>query len=168
MVDIKPMTAEYEAYLRDESRSTGDAQSISFPRDEQEIREVLASLAAASERVPVTVQGARTGLAAGAVPAGGHIMNLSRANGYLGLRRDDAGTYYLRMQPGVILSELRRHLANKTLPTDGWDRESLTVLKRMYDGPEQFFATDPTEISAWPPATPPARAATATVRCART
>lgn len=80
MVDIKPMTAEYEAYLRDESRSTGDAQSISFPRDEQEIREVLASLAAASEHVPVTVQGARTGLAAGAVPAGGHIMNLSRAN----------------------------------------------------------------------------------------
>ncbi|MBM6786585.1 FAD-binding oxidoreductase [Collinsella tanakaei] len=148
MVDIKPMTAEYEAYLRDESRSTGDAQSISFPRDEQEIREVLASLAAASERVPVTVQGARTGLAAGAVPAGGHIMNLSRANRYLGLRRDDAGTYYLRMQPGVILSELRRHLANKTLPTDGWDRESLAVLKRMYDGPEQFFATDPTEISA--------------------
>ena len=121
---------------------------------------------------PVTVQGARTGLAAGAVPAGGHVMNLARANRYLGLRQDDAGTYYLRAQPGVILSELRRHLANKTLPVDGWDAESLAALERLYAGPEQFFPTDPTEAprawEAWRRAMPRARAATATVPCAGT
>ena len=152
MVDILPLSAEYEAYLRDESRSSGTADSISFPRDEEEIRSVLQALRAAAPQggvlAPVTVQGARTGLAAGAVPAGGHVMNLARANRYLGLRQDDAGTYYLRAQPGVILSELRRHLANKTLPVDGWDAESLAALERLYAGPEQFFPTDPTEASA--------------------
>ena len=152
MVDILPLSAEYEAYLRDESRSSGTADSISFPRDEEEIRSVLQTLRTAAPRggapAPVTVQGARTGLAAGAVPAGGHVMNLARANRYLGLRQDDAGTYYLRVQPGVILSELRRHLANKTLPVDGWDAESLAALDKLYAGPEQFFPTDPTEASA--------------------
>ena len=148
MVDIKPMSSEYEAYLRDESRSAGKAESISFPQDEQEMRAVLERLAMGGGCAPVTVQGARTGLAAGAVPAGGHIMNLSRANRSLGLRQDEAGTFHLRVQPGVILSELRRYLANKTIPVDGWDAESMRALERLYAGPEHIFPTDPTEISA--------------------
>ena len=97
---------------------------------------------------PITVQGSRTGLAGGAVPAGGHVMNLSRACSYLGLRRDDAGVFYLRVQPGVVLSELRKHLTNKSIPTHGWDTASLLALDELYAGPEQFFPTDPTEASA--------------------
>lgn len=151
MVDIKPLTQEFEAYLRDESRSSGSATSISFPESEEEIRKILRRLhnpKDGGDPVPVTVQGARTGLAAGAVPAGGHIMNLSRANRYLGLRQDSEGIFHLRVQPGVILSELRRHLSNKTIPTDGWSVRSLDALERLYGGPEQFFPTDPTETSA--------------------
>ena len=151
-VEIQPLSTEYEAYLRDESRSTGTAESISFPCDEAEIRAVLAELRASAGEGgapgPGMVKGARTGLAAGAVPSGGHVMNLSRANRCLGLRVDDDGIYYLRVQPGVILSELRRHLANKTIAADGWDAGSLRALERMYAGPEQFFPTDPTEASA--------------------
>ncbi|MBM6779591.1 FAD-binding oxidoreductase [Collinsella tanakaei] len=152
MVDMLPMTPEFGEYLRDESRSVGTADSISFPRTEDEIRSVLRSLHGVSgadgKPVAITVQGARTGLAAGAVPSGGHVMNLSRATAYLGLSRDEDGTYLLRVQPGVILSELRRHLARHTVPTDGWDRASLDALEELYAGPEQFFPTDPTETSA--------------------
>ena len=146
MIEIKPLVAEYEEYLRDESRSVGEAETISFPESENEICEILRELHAS--RTPVTVQGSRTGLAAGAVPHGGHVMNLSRANRYLGLRRDEGGTYHLRVQPGVILSELRKHLASKSVPTAGWDAESEQALEELYAGPEQFFATDPTEASA--------------------
>ena len=153
MVEVHPLTAEFDEYRRDESRSVGEAQSISFPTSEDEVREVLARLRdeAAGERrppVPVTVQGARTGLAAGAVPHGGHVMNLSRMDRCLGLSRADDGTFLLRVQPGVVLSELRKHLAKRTLPAAGWDEASLAALAELEAAPQQFFPTDPTESSA--------------------
>ena len=152
MVDILPWTSEFDEYLRDESRSAGAADTISFPRTEDDIRAVLRALRTAAgpdgRPAPVTVQGARTGLAAGAVPAGGHVMNLSRANAYLGLRRAADGRYLLRVQPGVVLAELRRHLSRHTVPCAGWDAGSLEALEELYAGPEQFFPTDPTETSA--------------------
>lgn len=152
MTAIHPMTREYAEYLHDESRSVGSADSISFPADEDEIRSVLRALrtrpdGSAAAPPPVTVQGARTGLAAGAVPGGGHVMNLSRANRFLGLREED-GVFYLRVQPGVVLSELRRHLAAGTIPARGWGRADLRALERLYAGPEQVLPTDPTETSA--------------------
>lgn len=146
MVQVRPFTSEYEEYVRDESRSAGEAESISFPVSEDEIRAVLREASVAGG--PVTVQGARTGLAAGAVPHGGHVMSLARMDGYLGLRRDEDGRFYLRVQPGVVLANLRKALANKTIPTAGWDKESLAALEELYAGPEQFFPTDPTETSA--------------------
>lgn len=146
MAIIKPLTSKFEDYLRDESRSVGNAQSISFPRNEEEICAVLRKLHPSG--TPVTVQGSRTGLAAGAVPAGGHVMNLSRANGYLGLRRGNDGAFYLRVQPGVVLSELRKHLEKKSIPANDWDATSLAALEELYAGPRYFFPTDPTETSA--------------------
>ena len=146
MTLIKPLGSELEEYVRDESRTVGHAETISFPTSEDEARDVLRELHARA--VPVTVQGARTGLAAGAVPQGGHVLNLSRMDAILGLRRDEAGTYHLRVQPGVVLANLRKALANKSLPTAGWDEASLEALDELYAGPEQFFPTDPTETSA--------------------
>ena len=143
---IKPFTDEFEEYGRDESRASGEASSISFPTTEDEVRAILETLHA--ERVPVTVQGARTGLAAGAVPHGGHILNTSRMNRYLGLRRDEQGQFLLRVEPGVVLSELRKQLSKKVLPTAGWDQASLEAYEEFQESPEQFFPTDPTEASA--------------------
>ncbi|MFR7732550.1 MAG: FAD-binding oxidoreductase [Collinsella sp.] len=143
---IKPFTDEFEEYGRDESRSSGEASSISFPTTEDEVRAILRQLHA--ERVPVTVQGARTGLAAGAVPHGGHILNTSRMNRYLGIRRDEQGRFLLRVAPGVVLSELRKQLGKKVLPTAGWDQASLEAYEEFQEAPEQFFPTDPTEASA--------------------
>lgn len=143
---IHTFDAEFEDYARDESRSRGWAESISFPTDEDEVRAVLRALAA--EGVPVTVQGARTGLAAGAVPAGGHIMNLSRMNRYLGLRKDGEGRFYLRVQPGVVLLDLRKHLSARDIPASGWDVASRAALDAFAQAPVQMFPTDPTEASA--------------------
>ena len=146
MTQIRPFTDEYEEYRRDESRSSGEAETISFPTSEDEVRDVLRELHAAG--TPVTVQGARTGLAAGAVPHGGHVLNVSRMTRYLGLRQDEDGAFHLCMEPGVVLSELRKHLAGKSLAHAGWDDASLAALEAFEAAPEQFFPTDPTEASA--------------------
>ncbi|MDY2778170.1 MAG: FAD-binding oxidoreductase [Collinsella sp.] len=145
---IKPMTAEFDEYRHDESRNQGEAETISFPTGEEEVRAVIRACSEADPPIPVTIQGARTGLAAGAVPCGGHVLNLSRMNAYLGLRQDGDGTFRLRVQPGVILSELRRHLHDGSLPAASWDEASRRALERMKSAPEQIFPTDPTETSA--------------------
>lgn len=135
---IKPFTDEFEEYGRDESRASGEASSISFPTTEDEVRAILEKLHA--ERVPVTVQGARTGLAAGAVPHGGHILNTSRMNRYLGLRRDEQGQFLLRVEPGVVLSELRKQLSKKVLPTAGWDQVSLEAYEEFQEAPRAVLS----------------------------
>lgn len=166
---IKPFTDEFEEYGRDESRASGEASSISFPTTEDEVRAILETLHA--ERVPVTVQGARTGLAAGAVPHGGHILNTSRMNRYLGLRRDEQGQFLLRVEPGVVLSELRKQLSKKVLPTAGWDQASLEAYEEFQESPSSSFPPIPPRHLpvwvAWRHATPPAPAATLTAPCAR-
>lgn len=150
MTEIRPFTSEFDDYRKDESRSVGQADTISFPTCEAEVRALLAQLHA--DRTPITVQGGRTGLAAGAVPHGGHVMNLTKMNRALGLRAETAedGTtaYYLRVQPGVVLSQLRKDLEDKNLSTAGWDDESRAAWERLCADREQFFPTDPTETSA--------------------
>lgn len=145
-VRIHPFGTDYEDYARDESRSRGEAESISFPESEEEVRDILRALH--PDAVPVTVQGARTGLAAGAVPHGGHIMNLSRMNRYLGMRRDARGRFYLRVQPGVVLLDLRRHLKARDIAVENPDGETRAALDAFAHAPEQMFPTDPTETSA--------------------
>lgn len=143
---IQQWSAEFDEFLHDESRNCGSAESISFPRTEDDICSILRALHA--KGTPVTVQGARTGLAAGAIPQGGHVLNLSRMNRCLGLRQDEQGRFFLRVQPGLVLSELRKYLAAKAIPTDGWDTDSLAALAALAEAPEQMFPTDPTETSA--------------------
>jgi len=63
---IQPLKAEHAEYLRDESRTIGTAETISFPQTEADVSAILKKLY--EEKIPVTVQGARTGLAAAAVP----------------------------------------------------------------------------------------------------
>ena len=98
--------------------------------------------------VPVTVQGARSGLAAGAVPHGGCVLNTSRMNRVLGMRRGSDGRFFVRVQPGLSLMELRDMLQKASFDTAGWNDESLAVLAQFKAAPAQFFAPDPTEASA--------------------
>lgn len=143
---IRGMTEEFLEYLRDESRSVGQAESISFPQTEEEVIGILRKLHAKGVRV--TVQGGRTGLAAGAVPQGGHILNLTRMDAVTGLRLGADGHFYLRMQPGLVLLNLRKMLESKNFAAGGFDEASRQAYRAFADAPEQFFATDPTEASA--------------------
>lgn len=146
MANFTPYSEEYEEYLRDESRSVGWASGIAFPESEAEVCGLLR--AAHESSTPVTVQGARSGLAAGAVPHGGYILSTSRMTSVLGMRRDDAGRFFVRVQPGLSLMELRGMLQKANFDTAGWGEESLAALEQFKVAPAQFFPPDPTEASA--------------------
>jgi len=136
----------YGEYLRDESRQIGTAESITFPKTEEEIIASIKEYAA--KNMQITTQGARTGLAASAVPFGGHIINLSRMNNVVGARYDEKNDkFFLKVQPGVLLTEVRKYLLNKSFVTTAWDEKSKRALSRMEKN-QWFYSTDPTEISA--------------------
>ena len=137
----------YRQYLKDESRTVGYADSISFPKTEEEVSEDLKTHC--GKGIPVTVQGARTGLTGGCVPFGGHILNTSGLDRFLGMEMAEDGSFLIRVQPAVPLSRLRSLLAEKSLPTEGWSEESLAVYEQFRMAPEQFFPPDPTESSAF-------------------
>ena len=143
---VNEMAEEYLEYLKDESRTVGMAESISFPKNEGEVVRIMQQMYL--QKCPVTIQGARTGLAAGAVPKEGHVMNLTRMNGIGGMRRDEEGYYYLRVAPGLALSELRKKIEQKNLWHSTWSEESKGAYDVFSKGPEQFFSPDPTETSA--------------------
>ena len=142
---IRKLTPEYADYLFDESRTMGHAEYIAFPSSEEEIREVVRWCA--EHRVPLTAQGALTGLAGGASPAGGLVLNLQRMNRILGFRKSETGRYLLRVQPGLRLQQLRRALQLKSFDVTGWDGESLALLREIRPG-QLFFPPDPTEPTA--------------------
>lgn len=136
----------YGEYLRDESRQIGTAESILFPKNEEEI--VASVKECARKNITITSQGARTGLAASAVPSGGHIINLSKMNNVTGARYDqEQDRFFLTVQPGALLAEIRKYLLNKSFITTNWNKESLDALNHM-DKNEWFYSTDPTETSA--------------------
>jgi D-lactate dehydrogenase (cytochrome) len=115
---IESFQQTHSDYLRDESRRTGRADAIAFPRTEEDILAALAE--ARSQQMPVTVQGARTGVTGGAVPEGGLVLNLSQLDQILA-----AGGGEMRVQPGTTRAAIRAACP-----------------------PGTFFAPDPTEPSA--------------------
>ncbi len=144
---IRNLEKEHQDYLRDESRKVGNAESISFPKNEKEIIDILSVLN--HNKTLVTTQGARTGIAASAVPQGGHVLNLSKMNKITGLRYDDkTQTFFIKVQPGVLLSELRKSLEKKDFDTENWTEESLSTLELFRKSGSYFFSPDPTEASA--------------------
>jgi D-lactate dehydrogenase (cytochrome) len=136
--------SDFPDHLRDESRRIGKADSLSFPLSEPELR---ADLAAAFEMgVPVTLQGGRTGITAGAVPAGGHVLSTHRMSRLLRMEQD-GGEPVLTVEAGLLLSDLRRALASGDVPP-----MTATSATADADSPAArsplFFPPDPTETSA--------------------
>ena len=142
---ILPMSDEFRDYLHDETKTTGHADSISFPTTEEEVRSLLRRCGEKSEKV--TIQGNRTGLTVACVPSGGHILSLERMNKVLGMRIED-GTVYLRVQPGLSLGVLRQMIASGDFRAADWDSASLSALAEFHRMPKQYFPPDPTESSA--------------------
>jgi hypothetical protein len=69
-------------------------------------------------------------------------------NKVTGARYDEKeDRFFLTVQPGVLLSDLRKYIANKSFVAAEWDKESINALKFMEKG-RWFYSTDPTETSA--------------------
>ena len=120
----RPLESCDADFLRDESRRTGRAAHIAFPDGEDGLAAVLAH--ARAHAIPLTVQGARTGITGGAVPDGGAILNLSRMARIAPAPPDPVtGAPRLSAEPGATLAAIRAACP------PGW-----------------FFAPDPTEPSA--------------------
>jgi len=138
---------DYPDYLRDESRRAGRADAIAFPTSAAEVRQALEL--ARARNWPVTLQGGRTGITGGAVPAGGLILNLARLQRVLGLRHEpDGDRFFVTVQPGVVLQDLRRQLRARAFDTTGWSAAALQALARFQAAPPRFFPPDPTETTA--------------------
>ncbi|MBW7573324.1 FAD-binding oxidoreductase [Caproiciproducens faecalis] len=105
---IFPMDESYEEYIHDESQFSGSAQSISFPRSEEEICAVISEMR--EQQIPVTVQGGKTGIAGSGVPLGGHLMNVADCSRVLEYSETD-GKYLLTVEPGLRLTELKQEMA---------------------------------------------------------
>jgi FAD/FMN-containing dehydrogenase len=104
--------------IADASGFEGWAERIVVPETEEQVREILAE--AARTETPVTILGSRTGLTGSCVPQGGWAVSLER------FRKLEIEDGFARVGPAVTLLELR-DAAAKT---------------------RQFYAPDPTEISA--------------------
>jgi D-lactate dehydrogenase (cytochrome) len=144
---IHPIDPDYVEYLRDESRLVGEAETISFPTSEEQVRAIVKLMT--DGEAAVTIQSGRTGISGGAVPKGGHVLNLSRMNKFLGMHHDPEGLrFLLRLQPGVLLSEINEAVAKKEFGSDGWSRDSLQALEAFQRSGSYFFPPDPTESSA--------------------
>lgn len=85
--------------ITDASGYAGRADQVFTPRNEEEIAAILTR--ASSEGVPVTVMGALTGLAGGAVPKGGWAISMVQ------LRKLDVSPGKARVGTGALLREVQ-------------------------------------------------------------
>ncbi len=143
---IQPLEDRHRDYLKDESRTSGKARSISFPQNEADVQAIVKILLA--NKTAITVQGSRTGMTGGAIPTGGHILNLSKMNRVIGLVQDPNGNFSVRVQPGVSLAELDRQLLSGLFVSDRWDKSALIALGALNQTDRQFWPPDPSEWSA--------------------
>jgi D-lactate dehydrogenase (cytochrome) len=93
----------FAGHLADESRLTGSAEALAFPRCEADVAEIL------GRGSPVTVSSGRTGIVGGAVPRGGIALSTEKMDSLEVLRLPD-GAWAARCGPGVPLKRLAEEL----------------------------------------------------------
>jgi D-lactate dehydrogenase (cytochrome) len=90
-------------YLTDASNyKSENCDAVYFPISSEEVCEILTKCN--SEKIPVTVSGAGTGLVGGRVPNGGIVISLEKLNSIL---RIDEKLKTCRTQAGVFLSQIQ-------------------------------------------------------------
>jgi D-lactate dehydrogenase (cytochrome) len=129
------------SYFRDESRLQGRADQIVFPEDTAQAAAAIRQAAAGG--LPVTIQGARTGIAGGAVPQGGLILSSEKMNKPLGVF--PGGAPVLRVQGGMSFEALENFLV-RGIPPEDWDAESGSFFRERARGFR--FPPNPTEPTA--------------------
>lgn len=108
---ILPIEERYQEYLTDESRLQGNALSISFPATEEEVVQVVKELAAS--QTGITIQSGKTGIVGGAVPMGGHVMNLSRLCACKEIEERPDGKILVTVETGLLLMDLNQEIGKR-------------------------------------------------------
>lgn len=108
---IQKLDSRHQSYLRDESKVTGFAESISFPESIAAIQRILRECQQKQE--PLTIQGGRTGVMGGAVPLGGHVLNLTAYTGEAVLSQvDKSEALLLTVKSGTTLQDIESLLGD--------------------------------------------------------
>ncbi|MHA2072824.1 MAG: FAD-binding oxidoreductase [Candidatus Thorarchaeota archaeon] len=152
VTDQAEITDTYALYLDDESHSfDGKAEKILFPTTVNQVAAILKE--AFEQDTPVTIQGGRTGLAGGAVPLGGIILNLEKMAELLYMDHSaEDGLYSVAGQGGVLLEDLVSAVNSKSLDAikGKGTSDQQKALDQFLSEAESFtFPIDPTEMSAW-------------------
>ncbi|MDR1545342.1 MAG: FAD-binding oxidoreductase [Deltaproteobacteria bacterium] len=114
---LEPLGPERRVFLRDESRFEGRADFFAAPSD---LDELVAAVQACLKRgLPLTPQGARTGLCGAGVPQGGCLLSLAALNRPWALSEGPDGSLELEVQPGLSLDDLNRDLLRRKLDLAG-------------------------------------------------
>jgi D-lactate dehydrogenase (cytochrome) len=118
----------YASYLTDESRKSGVVpERMYFPESTEEVASVLAEVHERGEAI--TISGARTGIAGGAVAAAKNLLVLDGLKKAVSLRQSPDGNWFASTGAGTTLSDLKDAL--RSTEPDGL-----------------FYPVDPTETSA--------------------
>ncbi len=137
-----------ESVLRDESGLAGHAGCIAYPTCAAESAAALR--AAAEAQLPVTLQGARTGLCGGAVPFGGAVLCTARMNGFLAFGFDEEKRRgQITVQAGVTLEQVNRVLRSKSCDESLFSAESTAAWAAYRNSAVELeFLPNPTEDTA--------------------
>ena len=73
---------------------------------------------------------------------------MTHMDNMLGMRVDEKGVFFLKVQPGVILSKMAKQIEDKRFDTTDWSLEDKRAYELFCEAPQQFFSPDPTESSA--------------------
>lgn len=134
-------------FLKDESQLVGNADKIIFCHTTEDVERVVSDCY--KDNLPLTIQGALTGICGGAVPLNGVAINLSEMDGIIGMSYDrNLKKYTIRVQPGLSLKELNHLLKTKRFDLSNFNYDSLKVYNQFKNDKSFMFAPDPTETLA--------------------
>ncbi len=109
----KTAVAEIQDYLSDASNiKGGNASRVLIPASVDEIRKQIAE--ATLTKTSITISGARTGLAGGAVPFGGDVIAMHKLNKIISIEKTSDGGKAI-VQPGVILDSFQKEADSRGL-----------------------------------------------------
>ncbi len=140
---------DFPTYLMDESKLSGEAEWLFFPKSESEIKSILNFLRI--NKIQTFISAARTGIVGACVPLSpksGSVLSLEKMNKIIGFGFDNSkGNYFLRVEPGITLNEINDMLKKK----DFKDITELTpsiIEKFKKLKKNHYYPVDPTEMSA--------------------
>ncbi len=108
-MQVKTQTDELENYLTDASNLQGGfSEKLFIPETREEIAEILKE--ANTQKISITVSGARTGTVGGAIPFGGYVISLEKLN-----RINEINDEFAVVESGVILTDLQKAVEARNL-----------------------------------------------------